>query len=620
MRYDYWERTLCAPFFVLSIIKNGYCLPFSSVPPAFFARNNRSSLQHRDFVESEIANCLKKSYIIEVDAPPHCVNPLTVAEGKKLRLVLDLRHVNPYLTKRKFRYEDLDTVTEMLQSGDYFTMFDLVSAYYHINIHPDFYKFLGFHWTFADGTTRYFVYIVLVFGLSSAAYVFTKVMRPLIRHWRLHGLRVLFYLDDGFNIAPSSDSCQTNTSVILECLDAAGFLVNIEKSELDPTQVGIWLGFRIDTRKMMFFVPEKKTEKLKIRISTVCAQGHACSRSLSRITGSLASMERALGPLVALMTRRTNLVIASAPDLDSVFDIGPDCKSELTFWLNCIEERNGYPIKRNHLTSQLMFTDASDHAYGGYLLHRLGKPICQGNFTPTQASSSSTNRELLAVKFCLQSFAHLIEHEAIEIRTDNLSAVSIIQKGSQRPHLQKLAIEIFQICTKHDVSLHPVWIPREQNLYADSLSKLTDTDDWSIDDESFAFICQELGYPDFDRFADDANCKVAVFNSRFHCPNSHAVNAFSQDWSRARLNWICPPVKLICASLHHARFCRAKGIFLVPQWPASHFWTLLHNGKNFENFIKDYRIIDPYYYSRAENCQFRGFLSFHAIALLIDFT
>ena len=334
------------------------------MPPAFFARNNRSSLLHRDFVESEITNCLKKSYILEVDTPPHCVNPLTVAVGKKLRLVLDLRHVNPYLKKRKFRYEDLDTVTEMLQTGDYFTMFDLVSAYYHINIHPDFYKFLGFHWTFADGTTRYFVYIVLVFGLSSAAYVFTKVMRPLIRHWRLHGIKVLFYLDDGFNIAPSPDSCKTNTSVILDCLDAAGFLVNIEKSELDPTQVGIWLGFRIDTCKMMFFVPEKKMEKLKVRISSVCTQGRACSRSLSRITGSLASMERALGPLVALMTRRTNLVITSAPDLDSVFDIGPDCKSELTFWLNCIEERNGYPIKRNHVTSQLMFTDASDHAYG----------------------------------------------------------------------------------------------------------------------------------------------------------------------------------------------------------------------------------------------------------------
>ena len=109
---------------------------------------------------------------------PYCCNPLTVAEGKKLRLVLDLRHVNPYLRKNKFRYEDLDTVIDILQPGDYFTMFDLISAYYHINIHPDFYQYLGFHWTFPDGKVRYYVYTVLVFGLSPASYVFTKVMRP----------------------------------------------------------------------------------------------------------------------------------------------------------------------------------------------------------------------------------------------------------------------------------------------------------------------------------------------------------------------------------------------------------------------------------------------------------
>ena len=106
LHYQYWERTLCGPFFVLSIIKNGYILPFTSNPPAFYAKNNRSSLLHPDFVESEIENCLKKSYIIETDQPPFCCNPLTVAEGKKLRLVLDLRHVNPYLRKDKFCYEN----------------------------------------------------------------------------------------------------------------------------------------------------------------------------------------------------------------------------------------------------------------------------------------------------------------------------------------------------------------------------------------------------------------------------------------------------------------------------------------------------------------------------------
>ena len=94
---------------------------------------------------------------------PYCCNPLTVAKGQKLPLVLDLRNVNPYVRKAWYRYEDLDTVTDLLEEKDYFSIFDLVSAYYHINVHPEYHKYLGFRWTFKDGTNRYFAYTVLVF-------------------------------------------------------------------------------------------------------------------------------------------------------------------------------------------------------------------------------------------------------------------------------------------------------------------------------------------------------------------------------------------------------------------------------------------------------------------------
>ena len=35
------------------------------------------------------------------------------------------------------------------------------------------------------------------FGLSSAPYVFTKMMRPLVRLWRSKSLKAVVYLDDG---------------------------------------------------------------------------------------------------------------------------------------------------------------------------------------------------------------------------------------------------------------------------------------------------------------------------------------------------------------------------------------------------------------------------------------
>ena len=46
---------------------------------------------------------------------PFCCNPLTVARGKKLRLVFDLHHVNAYLHERKFRYKNLKTLEKFLR-------------------------------------------------------------------------------------------------------------------------------------------------------------------------------------------------------------------------------------------------------------------------------------------------------------------------------------------------------------------------------------------------------------------------------------------------------------------------------------------------------------------------
>ena len=64
--------------------------------------------------------------------------------------------------------------------------FDLKSGYHHIDIFPDHRKFLRFAWKI-DGVTRYFSFQVLPFGLSSAPYIFTKCIRPLVKHWRGKG-------------------------------------------------------------------------------------------------------------------------------------------------------------------------------------------------------------------------------------------------------------------------------------------------------------------------------------------------------------------------------------------------------------------------------------------------
>ena len=183
---DFWKSTLCAPEFVLDTIRRGYRLPFAEYPPSCFLANNRSAFQHPDFVTQAISELLANGCIVEHSVPPFCVNPLSVAEGKKLRLVIDLRHVNSFLDRFKFKYEDLRSLSQVLEEGQWFFTWDLKSGYHHVDICLEHQMYLGFSWPFS-GMLRYFTFTVLPFGLSSACFCFTKLLRPLVSRWRSMG-------------------------------------------------------------------------------------------------------------------------------------------------------------------------------------------------------------------------------------------------------------------------------------------------------------------------------------------------------------------------------------------------------------------------------------------------
>ena len=116
-------------------------------------------------------------------APPFCVNPLFVAMGKKLRLVIDLRHANNFLVRFKFKYEDLRSLSQVLEEGHWCFTWDLRSGYHHVDICVEHKTYLGFSWRF-NGVPRYFTFAVLPFGLSSTCFCFTKLLRPLVKRWR----------------------------------------------------------------------------------------------------------------------------------------------------------------------------------------------------------------------------------------------------------------------------------------------------------------------------------------------------------------------------------------------------------------------------------------------------
>ena len=245
-------------------------------------------------------------------------------------------------------------------------------------------------------------------ALKKARKQVTKVMRPFSARWRGRGIKTVLYLDDGLGAKGSFQSALTAGRRIRTDLESAGFFLNEQKSDFHPTQHGTWLGMNLDTVAMKFVVPPEKVAKLKSELQHLIKNPLCTAKRLSQLTGKLSSMSIAIAPLVRLFTRHLYRQIESRRAWFEQEEISHDSMSELVFWSNNIDYFNGLSFKPMPTTSKIVFTDASGQGWGGFTLHRLEKLVCHGRFTEGESQESSTYRELLAVKFVLESYGDIL--------------------------------------------------------------------------------------------------------------------------------------------------------------------------------------------------------------------
>ena len=233
----------------MSIIENGYRLPFISFPLAVKLRNNKSARLHVDFVDQVVLELVNYGRVRMVNEQPFVANPLSVSIqpcGKK-RLILDLRHVNKSLIKQSLKYEDWKIAMSYFAKDAYMFSFDLKSGYHHIDIAQEHQTFLGFSWRAPDSINEvFFVFTVLLFGLSTALYVSKKVLKPLEKYWRIQGLCIAIFLDDGWAIVQDRESCRIKALAVRRDLYNAGFVVNEDKSVWEATpSIGL-VGYNLE--------------------------------------------------------------------------------------------------------------------------------------------------------------------------------------------------------------------------------------------------------------------------------------------------------------------------------------------------------------------------------------
>ena len=295
---SFWKDVLQAPPPILDCINHGYRLPIKFTPPPYSRDNHASAILQQQFVDNAVADLLKNRCAVQVSEKPYICSPLLVVSNSsgKLRLILNLRYLNQFLHVVSFKYEDLRIAALMFEEDEFLIKFDLKSGYHHVDIYPEHQQYLGFRWD-SNGNVNYYVFTVLPFGLATACHLFTKLIRPLVRHWRGRGLKAIVYLDDGIIAVKGEQKASDESSLVKHELEEAGFVVNQEKSHWIPTKSMEWLGFNIDLANGEFSVPAHKLEALRSLLHAVAEVPTVPARRLASVVGKIMSMSLALGPV-----------------------------------------------------------------------------------------------------------------------------------------------------------------------------------------------------------------------------------------------------------------------------------------------------------------------------------
>lgn len=133
--------------------------------------------------------------------------------------------------KARVKKEDVPKALPLLPKEGFMSAFDLKSGYHRVHIQSDFTQFLGFQWR-----GSLFKFLVLPFGMSLAPFVFTELLKPLMKKWRTDGLGVAMYLDDGLIWSYTAHRCEESTRIIRADLGEAGFAMSEAKCIWVPTQ------------------------------------------------------------------------------------------------------------------------------------------------------------------------------------------------------------------------------------------------------------------------------------------------------------------------------------------------------------------------------------------------
>ena len=283
---DFWIDHFQLEAMVEGVLKEGYKIPFQALPQFRGIRQTPLVGEYAHVLLEEVDSLLAKGAIEPVVSDQamggfYSTYFLVPKKTGDLRPILNLKPINGQIKRPSFKMETVASVMKALKVGDWMASLDLKDAYFHVPIYPGHRQYLRF--CIQD---RCYQYKVLPFGLTTSPRTFTKVLAPVIAYLHSRGILAFPYLDDILFSAKSEVKLASQMELVKQVFNQAGFIINVQKSSMTPSQDMVFIGARIQSLKNLVSLPPERAVKVAVLAKSFVVGQDLLSQGVAHSVGS----------------------------------------------------------------------------------------------------------------------------------------------------------------------------------------------------------------------------------------------------------------------------------------------------------------------------------------------
>ena len=149
-------------------------------------------------------------------------------------------------------------------------------------------KFVRFVWS-----GNLYEFLRLCFGFGPASRIFSKLFKVPIALLRRLNIGLVIYFEDILLMGRTVEEILMSRDTLIFLLQHLGFVINLKKSVLKPSQQIEFLGLKIDTHSMTSALTEEKKEKVILKRQNLLSHPQTTALELTQLIGLMSSTVQA---------------------------------------------------------------------------------------------------------------------------------------------------------------------------------------------------------------------------------------------------------------------------------------------------------------------------------------